>query len=547
MYSFSAAAKTAYKGGSKQGVTLTITPATGTAITVTEANIKDGTFVIDRMSALGGGVPFGTAYSNSLEFSLFDPNGTYAAFAWNGATITVSLYVDISGTRTLAGNGGKFFVKSHTAKLHTVTVSAQGVLTTMDSIASRAGDDGYDLYLTTILQNISNECFGNATTIDYSAVSSIASAVYMQSFTYPAGQDVTYRNLLAWCAAICGCTVIETGNGNGLKLVRSSGSYETINAAVRFSGDCDDDVAVTGVKAYAADGTLYSALTTGANPVYNLLLRGNGVFEQAYNQSNGTDYRQTLVNNLYTAINAFSMCPFTAECLPMPWLECGDGVYYYDPAGTAHTSVITHVKYRMNGKTTVECTVANAADREGNLSLPPAIERSSIGTEMLRTNALKSINFVDDSGVYSQRGTYFDLAEGFIKSKNFAVDKDGVAYFGGVINATAIPAPGSFEVTKDDVYGVEMHFANNYTSLDAQDDLVEAEASGNGFRIASAGAYTYGDWAYNIHLTAPTAAYTGTGVKVVYLDSAPATKYAGWIYLIKNDGIYYGTNKIASI
>lgn len=33
--------------------------------------------------------------------------------------------------------------------------------------------------------------------------------------------------------------------------------------------------------------------------------------------------------------------------------------------------------------------------------------------------------------------------------------------------------------------------------------------------------------------TAPASAYTGGGVKIVYLASEPATKYSGYIYLIK--------------
>jgi hypothetical protein len=35
-----------------------------------------------------------------------------------------------------------------------------------------------------------------------------------------------------------------------------------------------------------------------------------------------------------------------------------------------------------------------------------------------------------------------------------------------------------------------------------------------------------------VRTTAPNAAYSGTGSRLVFLTSEPATKYAGWIYMI---------------
>lgn len=51
------------------------------------------------------------------------------------------------------------------------------------------------------------------------------------------------------------------------------------------------------------------------------------------------------------------------------------------------------------------------------------------------TDTLKSNNYAYTSGLYSTAGTYFNLADGSITSKNFAITSNGNAYFKGTISA----------------------------------------------------------------------------------------------------------------
>ena len=56
----------------------------------------------------------------------------------------------------------------------------------------------------------------------------------------------------------------------------------------------------------------------------------------------------------------------------------------------------------------------------------------------ITTDLLKSSNYVAGSGsTYSNTGTFFDLSNGAIHSKNFAVTSSGAAYINGTIVATA--------------------------------------------------------------------------------------------------------------
>lgn len=73
------------------------------------------------------------------------------------------------------------------------------------------------------------------------------------------------------------------------------------------------------------------------------------------------------------------------------------------------------------------------------------IVANSITTNMLATNAIKSVNYNSGvnnsdtpSGHYSVTGSFLDLSNGSLYMPNFGVDgSTGAAYFNGTVNAFA--------------------------------------------------------------------------------------------------------------
>lgn len=65
------------------------------------------------------------------------------------------------------------------------------------------------------------------------------------------------------------------------------------------------------------------------------------------------------------------------------------------------------------------------------------IAAHSITTDELATDAIQSIGYVAGTGTYSTTGTFFNLADGSIKSPNFAIDSSGSAYFNGAISSVS--------------------------------------------------------------------------------------------------------------
>lgn len=433
MNSITAANKNLILGGQKQLVNIQYVLADGvTSGTLIEADVMENTLTIDRATSYGGTMFIGSSTAAQLDFVLADYNGTYASTDFHGATLKLNLCLMISGTRTSVCELGQYTVLTAKRDIKQIKITALDILAKCDEISDRAGDSGYSLTLATILQNVGNRVFGSSSAIDYSAVNSLCTSPTMANFQYPSGTDVTYHNLIAWCAALTGTIARAHGNGNTIQLVRNGASGESITKAKRYTGRCEEaDVSLTGISAIDASGVEYNAGTAG----YELNISSNGIFEQAYNQSDNTSYKQTLINNLWTNMGALTTRPFRATTLPMPWLECGDAVSYVDESGVSHSAILTHIRFALNGKMQMECDVPSAQEEKISAALPSSIKRSSITTEMLRINAIKSINYVDAVGEYSAAGTWFDLARGLIKSKNFAIDENGNAFFKGYLIA----------------------------------------------------------------------------------------------------------------
>lgn len=84
-----------------------------------------------------------------------------------------------------------------------------------------------------------------------------------------------------------------------------------------------------------------------------------------------------------------------------------------------------------------------------------AIKSETITTSKLATDAIKSTNYSYSSGNFSSAGTFLDLSTGLVRSKNFAIDSSGNAYFKGNIQANAgyIGGTSGWAITTNTITG----------------------------------------------------------------------------------------------
>lgn len=116
-----------------------------------------------------------------------------------------------------------------------------------------------------------------------------------QITAYPEGQDLTYRTLLQWCAALTGTCAFMNYDGN-LELKWYEQTDLTISPSERYNSDMqENDVAITGIYFKDAANTEYIAGTDD----YCLDLSSNGLLQ---------DNVQVVLDTLYVSLKGFWEC-----------------------------------------------------------------------------------------------------------------------------------------------------------------------------------------------------------------------------------------------
>ena len=100
-------------------------------------------------------------------------------------------------------------------------------------------------------------------------------------------------------------------------------------------------------------------------------------------------------------------------------------------------------------------TVINGGAIKSETITTDKLSANVITTAKLATDAIKSTNYSYSSGNFSSAGTFLDLSTGLVRSKNFAIDSSGNAYFKGNIQANAgyIGGTSGWAITTNTITG----------------------------------------------------------------------------------------------
>lgn len=117
------------------------------------------------------------------------------------------------------------------------------------------------------------------------------------------------------------------------------------------------------------------------------------------------------------------------------WFDTDDGNAMYYWSGSAWTKKAFGSSSIAAGSISTNHLVASAITTA-------KIAANAITTAKLATDAIKSSNYAYSSGSYSAAGTFLDLKTGLFRSKNFAIDADGNAYFKGTVSSEGTAVGG---------------------------------------------------------------------------------------------------------
>ena len=246
MYPIESKALELYKKNYRQVATITMETSNGT-VTITEADIKDGGLSVNRYSCSGEKIELGSAIAGELTLKLNNIDGKYNSVQFEGAELYVTIGIKkwdahawelpVLYTMPL----GYFTVDRTPRLLETIEITALDRMVQFDKYVDRTA-----LTLPTTIGTLVSHCATTCNVPSNVVTSELPNYDYVIS-TLPDSPDLTYRQLISWCAGITGnCAYI---NREGRLCF---GWYEekdfTLTPAERYNSDLlENAITITGI------------------------------------------------------------------------------------------------------------------------------------------------------------------------------------------------------------------------------------------------------------------------------------------------------------
>ena len=310
------------------------------SFSVAENEIVQGSLSIDRYSVSNSKIEVGSAVAAELTLKLKNDDGKYDNTVFEGAEVFVKIGIkkwDAHRWENAVIHWipcGYFTIDEPPRALSTITISALDRMILFDKTVN-ISKLSFPMTVADLLNKICTIC-GVTLATD---ITRLPNKDY-QITAYPEGQDLTYRTLLQWCAALTGTCAFMNYDGN-LELKWYEQTDLTISPSERYNSDMqENDVAITGIYFKDAANTEYIAGTDD----YCLDLSSNGLLQ---------DNVQVVLDTLYVSLKGFSYRPYTATIKSAPYIYPMDMIHYEDAKGEVHDTIITNVTFGMNLSTSI--------------------------------------------------------------------------------------------------------------------------------------------------------------------------------------------------
>lgn len=310
------------------------------SFSVAENEIVQGSLSIDRYSVSNSKIEVGSAVAAELTLKLKNDDGKYDNTVFEGAEVFVKIGIkkwDAHRWENAVIHWipcGYFTIDEPPRALSTITISALDRMILFDKTV----DISKLSFPMTVADLLNKICTISGVTLA-TDITRLPNKDY-QITAYPEGQDLTYRTLLQWCAALTGTCAFMNYDGN-LELKWYEQTDLTISPSERYNSDMqENDVAITGIYFKDAANTEYIAGTDD----YCLDLSSNGLLQ---------DNVQVVLDTLYVSLKGFSYRPYTATIKSAPYIYPMDMIHYEDAKGEVHDTIITNVTFGMNLSTSI--------------------------------------------------------------------------------------------------------------------------------------------------------------------------------------------------
>ena len=361
MYPVSNTVKALFEAEQRQVLRITGTDKNGTSISITEANVMENGFNIDRASVNGDKLEVGTAIASELTLKLDNREGQFDGVVFEGTELFVEIGI-ADWTQTTPTVSwipcGYFTPDEQPRSLSTITIHALDRMMNFDKIPptltpwtdnygniikDNFGEPIYFLaeiaFPTTVKGLIEQTC-ARCSVPFTQTITSLPNYNYQITSLPNIQQEITFRNLIQWCAGILACNAWIDWTGE-LKFswYGESTGYET-TVSNRYSSDVhEDDIEITGVQYTNTQGV---TIVSG-DADYTIDMTGN------YLAMTGVATIMPAVKNI---VAGFTYRPFEASVINAPYLWPMDMITF-TKGEDDFTCAVTNVNFGINGTTSL--------------------------------------------------------------------------------------------------------------------------------------------------------------------------------------------------
>jgi len=315
----------------------------GTTYTVSNSQIIQGSFYLDRYCASGNRVEIGSAIAAELNFKV---RRSKADYPFSGARMYVQVAVQTSGGK-VAIPLGYYTPYSVEKGTHEISIKAYDDMTKFDKAYDVSQFSNHFLPVYTIAEEVCDICG-----VTYGSFESSAIIMAYNSLPLPANDaSITYRTIIQWCAAITGSIAYINYDGRlNFRWLTPPGDGEiepTFDSGNRYSGTGFGPYqTITGVRHATSKGVECFVGTEG----YVLDITSCHLIPATY--------QQEIVQRIYDQRSGtyFSYMPFSQVVTPCPYLFPFDYVWVEDPTGehiATYSMFVTNVTYKLNGRSVI--------------------------------------------------------------------------------------------------------------------------------------------------------------------------------------------------
>lgn len=401
MYPITSTVKALFESEHYQTLRITGTDRNGANISITDANVIMNGFNIDRYSCNGDKLEVGTAIAAELTLKLDNRDGQYNGIVFEGAELFVEIGIsDWSGPNPTVNYipCGYFTSYDQPRSLSTITIHALDRMAKFDllppspmSWTDNNGNvmtdgNGETIYFmvgvvtpATIKGIVEQVCGRCGITIG-TDLTTLPNYNFTISEMPVLQQQVSYRNVIQWCAGIMGTNAWFDWNGN-LRFTWYGESTNYVTTATnRFNSDLyENDITITGVS---YTNTQNATLVSG-NADYTIDMTGN------YLASEGIAQILPAVKN---KVSGFTYRPFSASVINAPYLWPMDMITFTKD-GVDHTCTLSNVNFGINGNTSLQGKGETAQSNSGTAPSGATNEQAFLVEKALNA----AVDIVDQS------------------------------------------------------------------------------------------------------------------------------------------------------